>query len=179
MYIVIGIVVGVIPLLFISKNSQPVDINVGERFLRYENKELFFTMIYPEYINEITQNKEGISFAVADSPDQWSGGFGVRITPTSFSSIDEWIAAQPIGSGSAPGIKVLAKLGGNNSYAISNFEHVDSDGEKLIYGQKITGVMVMNGNLYELAYLNQFPANETPSIDPLFAQVIASMGSLE
>ena len=179
-FLIIGIIAGVIPTFFFTKNTQPVDQNIGERFLSYENKELGFFLEYPEELSEITEGKEGVTFDTVHSPEEMSDGFYLRVTPTAFSSTERWIAAQAIGSENVAGIKALVQVGGSGSYFIINYTQVDSEsnGDPL-YGQILSGVMVKNKKLYELQYRNQFSINTVPSIDPKRVHTLASLGSPE
>jgi len=147
--------------------SAPVE-EEAETMKSYTNDRLRFSVKYPSYLNEIEEGENAVGFHIKDDPGL--AGFSVLTKKVLFDTTVGWLNAQPRGSSESEGIKEILWLDGGGSdglgaMLIAEYDHVDTDNGRPIYGKALSVVRVNEGVLYKIPLTRMdFAANQIPRL---------------
>jgi len=121
-------------------------------------------MDYPVAFSSIDEQANTTTFK-AGSDEPW--GFVVSVQKTEYATTQDWLNAQPKGGTAAPGYQPVLWVDAapTGKLVVAQYIHVDSEGNRPIYGKNLGMVYVQNGSLYTLSYKNELRASDVPVLD--------------
>jgi hypothetical protein len=116
----------------------------------YTSEKLGFSFQYPVsyYLTELG-NAVGLS---GGESEMWE--YNISANPTEFKTINDWLAAQPKGGAASGGVQPVLRIG-DDAFLVDDYEIVDYNGNKPIYGKHLEAITVRDGKIFKIAIRSQ------------------------
>jgi len=136
----------------------------------YTSEKLGFSFQYPigYYLTELG-NAVGLS---GGESEMWE--YNISSNPTQFKTINDWLSAQPKGGVASGGVQPVLRIG-YDALLVDNYEIVDYNDNKPIYGKHLDAMAVRNGKIFKISIRSQLRPQEVSWITPEAMAIVASL----
>ena len=143
----------------------------GTTLKTYTSKNLGLSFEYPSSLGSASEENNAIVLP-GDTSEPWM--YQISADPTKFTTVQDWLNAQPKGSASAAGINPILSIG-TDTVLVEEYVVVDYNGSKPIYGKLLSAYIVRDGKLIKVSINRQIKVDSMPVVDPDALSIITSL----